>query len=382
MKKRSAMRMAVMALTLFMASAPYAGAAPKAKMFGYLDKATGQSFVPIRFFSELSGASVSWNEATQQVAIAGSGTQVSLNVGRTAAVVNGEKRELSAAPFSEKGVTYVPLRLVTDALGLDAAWDPSLASVKLHLSDREVTLPVVERGSQAASPAPFARETKSFEVGGHRLKAELLTVALLDPNVDLSVALAGGKVGATAELKSIADRAGAKAAINGTFFDAYTDSGPKNPYGYIAAGGEIVWKAPGDKRTVLLFDANDNVEFVNGADFLERFEQGGVEGALQAGPWLVRDGKVDLNVQEEGFKDPKILTGGGARSAVGVTRDHKLLLATVPGATIPQLAEIMKQAGALQAMNLDGGASSGLYYNGKYVTKPGRPISNALVISG
>lgn len=77
---------------------------------------------------------------------------------------------------------------------------------------------------------------------------------------------------------------------------------------------------------------------------------------------------------------PKILTGGGSRSALGITRDHKLILLTSGGATIPQLAEIMKQAGAYQAMNLDGGASSGLYYNGKYLTTPGRLISNALVV--
>ena len=32
-------------------------------------------------------------------------------------------------------------------------------------------------------------------------------------------------------------------------------------------------------------------------------------------------------------------------------------------------------------MNLDGGASSGLYYNGEYITRTGRQISNALIVS-
>ncbi|MBK1678671.1 copper amine oxidase, partial [Rhodospirillum rubrum] len=105
-----------------------------------------------------------------------------------------------------------------------------------------------------------------------------------------------------------------------------------------------------------------------------------MDGALQAGPRLLTDGKVTLDVKKEGFKDPKILTGGGARSALGITKDHKLILLTTGGATIPQLAEIMKQAGAYQAMNLDGGASSGLYYNGSYLTTPGRQISNAIVV--
>ncbi|CAH8242984.1 phosphodiester glycosidase family protein [Paenibacillus melissococcoides] len=53
---------------------------------------------------------------------------------------------------------------------------------------------------------------------------------------------------------------------------------------------------------------------------------------------------------------------------------------TTSGATIPDLAQMMKQAGAQQAMNLDGGASSGLYYKGKYITSPGREISNALLV--
>lgn len=382
MKMTKTVKTAVLAVAMLTATAPMAEAASTAKMYGYLDKATGQSFVPIRLFSEWSGAKVGWDNVSKQVTIVRDESQVTLTVGLKAADANGQPMTLSEAPFTDGGVTYVPLRFVTDALGLQAEWDASLVALKLHLADRTVALPVLDRGTRVAQQAPFARETRSFRVGKATLKAEMLTVSLLSPGVELSVALAGGKVGSTEELKKIADRAGAVAAMNGTFFDAYTDSATKNPYGYIVSGGRMVWTAPGDNRTILLFDANGNVEFADGGDFLKRFEQGDVAGALQAGPRLVRNGKVDVNVQAEGFKDPKILTGGGARSAIGVTRDHKLILATVPGATIPQMAELMKQAGALHAMNMDGGASSGLYYNGKYVTKPGRAISNALLISG
>lgn len=53
-----------------------------------------------------------------------------------------------------------------------------------------------------------------------------------------------------------------------------------------------------------------------------------------------------------------------ARSAISVTKDNKLLLLTVNQATIKDLAEIMKDLGAKEAMNLDGGASSRLYYRG------------------
>ena len=154
----------------------------------------------------------------------------------------------------------------------------------------------------------------------------------------------------------------------------------KAPYGYIISGNEILKQSSGDRRTIFTYDKNHRAELIPGTDFLDRFKLGTIEGGLQAGPRLLTNGKVTLDVVKEGFKDPKILTGGGARSALGLTRDHKLILVTTGGATIPQLAEIMKQAGAYQAMNLDGGASSGLYYNGKYITTPGRKISNAIVI--
>ena len=45
-----------------------------------------------------------------------------------------------------------------------------------------------------------------------------------------------------------------------------------------------------------------------------------------------------------------------------------------------QFAQVMQVLGAREAMNLDGGASSGLVYEGKYLTKPGRALSNALVV--
>jgi len=40
-------------------------------------------------------------------------------------------------------------------------------------------------------------------------------------------------------------------------------------------------------------------------------------------------------------------------------------MATVSSAKIEDLATIMQKLGAYNAMNIDGGASSGLYYKGK-----------------
>ncbi|SEN06633.1 Predicted protein [Paenibacillus sp. OK076] len=104
--------------------------------------------------------------------------------------------------------------------------------------------------------------------------------------------------------------------------------------------------------------------------------------AVGAGPRLVKDGKVAVNPASEGFKDSKILNASGARSGIAIMADGSVMLATVPGATIKEWAAVMQKLGAKQAMNLDGGASSGMYAGGKMLTSPGRLLSNTLVFGG
>ncbi|GAE05132.1 hypothetical protein JCM10914_1220 [Paenibacillus sp. JCM 10914] len=242
------------------------------------------------------------------------------------------------------------------------------------------TLPVLSGKFIPSNSNPVTSQRKTFKVGSRSFQANVVTVSLLHPKVNLDVVLAGNKAGKVEDLRSMAKRSNAVVAINGTFFDAYTSGAYKAPYGYLISQGNILHKASGDNRTIFTYDHNNLASMIPGLDFKAVYDSGRMSGALQAGPRLLTDGKVTLDVKKEGFKDPKILTGGGARSALGITKDHKLILLTTGGATIPQLAEIMKQAGAYQAMNLDGGASSGLYYNGSYITTPGRQISNAIVV--
>lgn len=101
--------------------------------------------------------------------------------------------------------------------------------------------------------------------------------------------------------------------------------------------------------------------------------------AVGAGPTLVKDGVVSVDPVGEGFTEDKIVSLAYARSAIGVTAQGDILLVTTPEITVYQLAQVMKDLGAYDAMNLDGGASSGLYFKGEYLTKPGRNLSNALI---
>lgn len=50
-------------------------------------------------------------------------------------------------------------------------------------------------------------------------------------------------------------------------------------------------------------------------------------------------------------------------------------------ATVPDLANIMKEMNVDYALNLDGGYSSALWYNDEYMVMPGRDIPNAIIFS-
>ncbi|WP_342424274.1 phosphodiester glycosidase family protein [Paenibacillus sp. FSL E2-0178] len=356
-----------------------AAAAAPAKLAVYVDK-ENHSFIPLRFLNGFAGIQSVVSSAGGQIQVTRDDLSVTFTPGTAGATVNGKPVTLGERPFSENGMTYIPLSLVSQTLGIQLQWNKDSASLKLTSGEATATLPV-QNGALIKSGTPAVVSGKhTYKVGGRSFAVQTVTVSLLHPSVKLDAVLAGNTVGKTEALASIAKRSNAAAAINGTFFDAYTKGTYYAPYGYIISGGKMLKNSPGDKRTVFAYDSNLLAELIPGSEFKNRFDSGSIQGALQAGPRLLVNGKVSLNVLAEGFKDPKILTGGGSRSALGLTRDHKLILLTSGGATIPQLAEIMKQAGAYQAMNLDGGASSGLYYNGKYLTTPGRLISNALVV--
>ena len=111
----------------------------------------------------------------------------------------------------------------------------------------------------------------------------------------------------------------------------------------------------------------------DGETFASRF-------SLGAGPRLVEHGAVSVNPIAEGFRDPKIVAWRGTRSVVGVTARNEVILAVIARATVVEAAATIQQLGAVEAMNLDDNASSGLVCNGKYLVRPGRQVANALVL--
>lgn len=107
---------------------------------------------------------------------------------------------------------------------------------------------------------------------------------------------------------------------------------------------------------------------------------------LGAGPLLLQNSQVVLDGKAESFNEA-FIKQTASRSAVGVTNQGKLLIVTVhnrpagAGATLTDLAQIMQQLGAINALNLDGGSSTNLYLGGQILDRPPRtaaPVHNGL----
>lgn len=92
----------------------------------------GVTFVPIRFVSEALGAdSVSWNTGQRKAVIRQGNTSIELPVGKKYAYVNGKKVAVSQGVQLVNDRTYVPVRFVSESLDCDVAWDSSSYTVEI-----------------------------------------------------------------------------------------------------------------------------------------------------------------------------------------------------------------------------------------------------------
>lgn len=345
----------------------------------------------------------------------------------------------------------------------------------------------------AVSVAPLAeeltawRESRSVNLGTRSVTLDLVWVNLNNPKINVSAVMAKDQVGSIESLANIAKQKNDNgkrtiAAINGTYFNAYSDF---QPLGTIVENGQVQhisnsgslatftadnkfaampiytaiegaindqWDWPNNwyawninhyynsNDAVLLFDRNYNgpkpahdftgiivkngtvVKIEKGTfeipsdgflvlsklpDMLKRFKIGdrityrftrylnkydqttkqgtaldlaNMQCALGAGPTLVKNSKVVLDAKKEGFTEEKILSTRAQRSLMGVSACNHLVMTSVANVTVYELAQIAKALNLVEAINLDGGASSGVYYNDQYLVTPGRLISNAFVV--
>ena len=91
----------------------------------------GRALLPIRYVSETFGAKVDWDGKEEKVSISFGEKTVELWIGKDAAIVEGTLKRLDVVPEIIEGRTVLPLRFVSESLGLKVEWDEDLREIKL-----------------------------------------------------------------------------------------------------------------------------------------------------------------------------------------------------------------------------------------------------------
>ena len=150
----------------------------------------------------------------------------------------------------------------------------------------------------------------------------------------------------------------------------------------IPDGGYVI-SGPKSKLEPFYMEKNLKLTIKTGDDSWDK-----VEHIISGGPYLVKENEIFVDVSAEKLT---AISGRNPRTAIGYTLDGKFIMVTADGReetsigmTLPELAYFMKSIGCYNAMNLDGGGSSVMYFNGMTVNNPsvrgGIPLSNALII--
>ncbi len=103
-----------------------------------------------------------------------------------------------------------------------------------------------------------------------------------------------------------------------------------------------------------------------------------MQTAVGGGPVLLQNGEIKVTNEEERKFYGKAINDKHPRTAMGYTKDNKLIVLVVEGrnpgiaegASLNQLAEIFKGLSCWEALNLDGGGSSCMLVNGKETIRP------------
>ncbi len=109
--------------------------------------------------------------------------------------------------------------------------------------------------------------------------------------------------------------------------------------------------------------------------------------AVGGGPVLLQEGQIKITNNEELKFAGNAINDKHPRTAMGYTKDNKLIILVVQGrfpdiaegATLAQEAKILQDLSCWEALNLDGGGSSCMLVNGKETIKPSDAVGQRAV---
>ncbi|MET3938154.1 spore coat protein H [Paenibacillus sp. PvP094] len=92
---------------------------------------SGRVMVPVNAILEALGAEVTWDKTAKTVTAVLNDQTLVLQIGSSTATVNGETLDIDAPAIIQNSRTLVPVRFISEGLGLTVDWDQTAAQVSL-----------------------------------------------------------------------------------------------------------------------------------------------------------------------------------------------------------------------------------------------------------
>lgn len=224
----------------------------------------------------------------------------------------------------------------------------------------------------AAGPTGAAPSSVGYVPAKHAgVTLHIVQVNLNDAEVRVTGALASGGIGKSETFGGLVSRVLPTAAITGTFFGVRSGS----PVGDIVIGGASVYHGRSVGTAFGITDSG-RAKFVSP----KAARTGEYETLFSGGIRLLKGGRYVVRPRAQGFRDSS-LYGRKPRTAVAYSRSGRLMLvATNQAVYLGEFAWALRRAGAVDAVAMDGGGSTALFYRGSTISRPTRKLTNLIVV--
>lgn len=103
----------------------------------YIIPKLNTTMLPFRAIGEALGAQFTWDQKLQEVKFQRGDDRIQMTVGNNTAVVNGEVVTLDAAPQVKGNRTMVPVRFISENLGMTVKWDQKTRTITIVTPEGE-----------------------------------------------------------------------------------------------------------------------------------------------------------------------------------------------------------------------------------------------------
>ncbi|WEV45435.1 phosphodiester glycosidase family protein [Streptococcaceae bacterium ESL0687] len=240
----------------------------------------------------------------------------------------------------------------------------------------------INLSTSSTSSTSDSSNTSIKEISGSTYKGYVVTIK--DPSTVKLVNTLTSTGGGTKLSETVKDE-GYQIALNaaGFNFDRKTESTGENALDSLTImDGKLLY---GDEdESYQMIGMTSEGKLVLGNYTYSEAIKAGITDAISFGPYLLVNGEDQVTEKSTGGLQP--------RTAIGQASDGTIFFVVIEGrssssagATLYDLQEVMKDLGAVNATNLDGGGSSEMYYDGKLVNQLSngseREIPNAFVVT-